>query len=101
MYEWLNLGSLVIGLLAWTLPILNLVKHHKRWVIVSLASMSACIVSICFQLLYNDYLVRIEDWSALMDTSQSVILLSFILAAGTIFLNGITVFIYRKKREYM
>lgn len=101
MYEWLNLGSFVIGLLAWTLPILNLVNHHKRWVIVSLASMSACIVSICFQLLYNDYLVRIEDWSALMDTSQSVILLSFILATGTIFLNGITVFVYRKKREYM
>ncbi|WP_271396513.1 hypothetical protein [Salinicoccus roseus] len=103
MYGWLNIGSLVLGLIAWILPIASLAKHNKNnnktWVVFSIASISACVISLCFQILYNDYLVRIEDWSALMDTSKGVVRLSFLLAIVTIVLNVITAIVYNKKSK--
>ncbi|MFJ5564000.1 hypothetical protein [Lysinibacillus xylanilyticus] len=101
MYGWLNIGSLVLGLIAWILPIASLVMHnknnYKKWVLFSIASISACVISLCFQILYNDYLVKIEDWAALMDTSKGVVRLSFLLAVVTIVLNVITAIVYNKK----
>ncbi len=101
MYGWLNIGSLVLGLIAWILPIANLVRHNKdnnkNWALFSMASISACVISLCFQILYNDYLVRIEDWSALMDTSGGVVRLSLVLAVVTIVLNAITAIVYNKR----
>ncbi|GAF15135.1 hypothetical protein JCM19046_177 [Bacillus sp. JCM 19046] len=102
MYGWLNIASLVLGLVAWIVPIIYLMKQNKeknkRWGLTLIVSMSACLMSICFQLLYNDYLVRIEDWSALMDTSKGSVRLSFLLAVGTIFLNSVVAIIYSRKR---
>ncbi|ALS78456.1 hypothetical protein AUO94_07170 [Planococcus kocurii] len=101
MYGWLNIGSLILGLIAWALPIAMLAKHNKennkRLVLFSIASISACVISLCFQILYQDYLVRIEDWSALADTSKAVVRLSFLLAIVTILLNVITALVYNKK----
>ena len=100
MYGWLNLGSLVLGLVAWILPIVNLVKcnkNHKNWALYLMGSVSACIISLFFQILYNDYLVKIEDWTALMDTSGAVVWFSFILTVVTIVLNIMTVVVYNKK----
>ena len=62
-----------------------------------IASISACVIALYFQILYNNYLVRIEDWSALMDTSKSVVQLSFLLAIVTIVLNIISAIVYIKK----
>ncbi|MDT9025078.1 MULTISPECIES: hypothetical protein [Rossellomorea] len=102
MYGFLNIGSLLLGLIAWILPIASLAKRNKEnnntWVIFSIVSISACVVALIFQILYNDYLVRIEDWSALMDTSKGVVRLSSLLAIGTIGLNVITAIVYNKKR---
>ena len=95
---WLNLGSLVLGLIAWILPVVNLAKHnkadHRNWVAFSVASVSACAISLCMQIFYQNYLVKIEDWSALMDTSSAVALVSTVLVAVTIVLNMITLVIY-------
>jgi hypothetical protein len=95
----LNLGSLVLGLIAWILPIMNLIQHkkqnHKNWAVLAVISFSACAVSLCFQLMYSNHLVKIEDWSALMDTAGAVVFVSTVLVGITILLNGITLVVYR------
>lgn len=102
MYGWLNFGSLVLGLIAWLLPIICLALSNndliKKWTYFSIASISACVISLFFQILYNDHLVQIEDWSALMDTSIAVVRLSFILVLVTIVLNVMIAIVYNKKR---
>lgn len=100
---WLNVGSLVLGLIAWILPVVNLMLHNKagrrNWAVFSVASVSACAISLCMQIFYNDYLVKIEDWPALMDTSSAVALVATILLAGTLILNAITLVVCGKKLE--
>lgn len=99
---WLNLGSLVLGLVAWILPVVNLMQRnkadHRNWVFLSVASVSACAVSLCMQIFYTAHLVKIEDWSALMDTSQAVALVATLLLAGTIILNAIILVVYYGKK---
>jgi hypothetical protein len=102
-YGLLNLGSLLLGLIAWILPVVNLAKYdkanHRNWVVFSVASVSACAISLCMQICYGNYLVRREDWSALMDTSNAVALVSAILLVVTIVLNAITLVIYNGRNR--
>ncbi|MCK1993726.1 hypothetical protein GW626_09370 [Peribacillus muralis] len=97
----LNLGSLVLGLLAWILPVVNLMryKNHEinNWVALSFMSISACAISLCFQILYNYHLVRIEDWNAIMDTMYAVAFAATVLLIVTIILNAITLFLYHDR----
>ncbi|WP_313756665.1 hypothetical protein [Tissierella sp.] len=97
----LNVGSLALGLIAWILPIISLVKSEKRnhdnWAILSVISISACAISLCFQIFYNNHLVKIADWSALMDTTGAVTFVSAVLLTVTIILNAITLVIYRNR----
>ena len=101
--SWLNLGSLVLGLIAWILPVINLAAHTKAgrrsFIIFSVASVSACAISLCMQIFYTDYLVKIEDWSALMDTSHAVTLVSALLLAVTMILNTTAFVVYSGKRS--
>ena len=100
---WLNLGSLVLGLIAWVLPVVNLVQHNeadqRNWVAFSVASVSSCAISLCMQIFYSDHLVKIEDWSALMDTSHAVALAAALLLVVTIILNAITLIVYCGKNQ--
>lgn len=97
----LNVGSLVLGLIAWILPGVNLMWHkkqdHKNWIAFSMISISACAISLCFQILYNFHLVKMEDWSALMDTTGAMVFAASVLLIVTIILNTMTLIIYRKK----
>jgi cytochrome c oxidase subunit 4 len=97
----LNLGSLVLGLIAWILPVVSLVRYdkigHRSWAALSVASISACAISLCMQIFYSDHLVRIEDWSALMDTSSAVAMVSTVLLVVTIALNAVAFFRYYGK----
>ena len=97
---WFNVGSLVLGLIAWILPIVNLAKYnkakHKNWIVLLFASMSACAISVLFQIVYQKHLVQIEDWSAIMDTIWGVFFVSTVLIVGAITLNLITIIKYRK-----
>jgi uncharacterized membrane protein len=98
MFGLLNLGSLLLGLIAWILPILNLTrdkKQNKNWVVLSMVSICACGISLCFQIFYTYYKVTVEDWSALMDTMYAVAYVSAILLTVTILLNVITLKVYR------
>lgn len=99
----LNLGSLILGLIAWTLPVVNLVRHnkanHKNWVIFSVTSVSACAISLCMQIFYTNHLVKIEDWSALMDTSSAVVMVATLLLTVTIILNTMVLVIHYGKNS--
>ncbi|KOS68945.1 hypothetical protein AEA09_10570 [Lysinibacillus contaminans] len=98
MVDWLNIGSLVLGLIAWILPIVNLMQYkkhdHKNWGTLAILSISACAVSLCFQIFYNNHLVKIEDWSALMDTTDAVASVASVLLIVTVLLNAITMIVY-------
>ncbi|AFS78964.1 hypothetical protein Curi_c19600 [Gottschalkia acidurici 9a] len=93
----LNLGSLILGLVAWILPAINIVHDNRNWFTLSTISMSACAISLCFQIFYNNHLVKIEDWSALMDTTGALVFVASVLLIVTIILNAITLIIYRDK----
>ena len=99
----LNLGSLVLGLIAWILPVVNLKRYKKRdnknWIVLSVMSLGACAISLCFQILNIHYLVTIADWSALMDTIGAVAFVAAFLLIVTIILNVITLLIYRDRTE--
>lgn len=94
----LNVGSLLLGLIAWMLPVMNLMRHKKQGnkslIILSIVSVSACAISLCFQIIYHNYLVQIEDWSALMDTTGTLAVVASTLVIVTIILNAITLFVY-------
>ena len=100
----LNLTSLIFGLAAWILPLFNLVRqnesYRERWSILSIASFSACGISLCVQLFEINHRVQIEDWSALMDTSRAIAGAGILLLAGTIILNTVILLIgYGKTRR--
>jgi cytochrome c oxidase subunit 4 len=99
-YGLLNLGSLLLGLIAWIFPVINLVKsntvEHKNRVVFSITSICACAISLYLQILYSNHLVKMEDWSALADTSRAVALVAAILLVFTITLNAITLAVYCK-----
>ncbi|WP_342599856.1 TMEM128 family protein [Psychrobacillus sp. FSL H8-0483] len=97
----LNLGSLVLGLIAWILPVVNIMQYkkhgHRNWVALSVMSISACAISLCFQIFYNHHLVKIKDWSALADTTEAVVFVGTVLLIVTIILNTITLIVYRDR----
>ncbi|TRZ39683.1 hypothetical protein CEQ21_01600 [Niallia circulans] len=98
MYGWLNLASLVLGLIALILPIVNLTREkkqeNKNWVALSIISISACSISLCFQIFYTYHKVTVEDWGALMDTMYAVAFASAALLLVTLILNAITLNVY-------
>lgn len=98
---WLTPASLALGLLAWIIPIIYMLKYKKidskKSSIYIFLSLSACGISIFFQIVYNDYLVEIGDWSALMDTSGGVVIASGVLLAVTLAINTFALLINSKE----
>lgn len=93
-YGWLNVGSLVLGLIAWLIPIVSIMQHkkgkNKFSLILSLLSVGACAIALWFQISYNNYLVQIQDWTALMDTTSTLNWVSAVLLIVTVVLNSIS-----------
>jgi len=102
MIGWLNLGSLLFGLVAWVLPVVNFMRYTKHdsnnWVILSMMSISACAIALFFQIFSFYERVKAEDWSALMDTVSIIVSIPAVLIIGTIILNAITLIVYRGAR---
>jgi cytochrome c oxidase subunit 4 len=97
-----SLGSIVLGLIAWFLPIVSLAKHakseSKNWIIFSMLSIGACATSLLLRIVYQNHLVNIEDWSAIMDTTRAEVILGSGLLAVTLLLNAIHIVKFMKKR---
>ena len=70
-----NVGSIFLALAAWIFPVAGLLRSLKRKdpkeLLWSVASFAACGMSLCMQLYYQEHLVAIEDWSALLDTADT------------------------------
>lgn len=94
----LNLGSLLLGIVAWVIPLIAMKYPLKKCVKFIIFSLSACIASLCLQLFEIHTRVQIEDWAAIMDTIGTLIWVATILAVITIILN-IMSFIVCTKRE--
>ncbi len=99
MVSFLMIGSLILGLVSWILPALNITKYNKNWAIYSITSMSSCAITLVFQILYSNYMVKIEDFSSLMDTSNTSALLSVALLVITVILNIISLIKYHIKEK--
>jgi hypothetical protein len=98
----LNVGSLIFGLIAWILPVVNLAQRTKqgdqKWGLLSVISISACAIALNLQFYYINYLVNIEDWSALMDITGAQSFVASVLVTVTILLNAITLIVYRLRK---
>lgn len=103
MIDLLIWGSLALGLTAWILPVVNLMRYkknnNKNWVAFSVMSVSACAISLYLQLVYSSHLVKINDLPALMDTIGTVAKASAVLLIVTIVLNGVTLVVYRDRKR--
>ena len=103
MISFLMVGSLVLGLMAWILPSINISRYkgnyNNNWAIYSIISISACAIALCFQILYSNQMVRIGDLSGIMDTSGTSTVLSVILLISTLVLNAISANMYLAKNK--
>lgn len=90
-YAWLNLGSLLLGLTGWVLPVVYLSgrvgKGRPQRGLYYALSMGACAASLWMQLRYGRHLVDIQDWSALMDTAGAVCSVALFLLVSTLLEN--------------
>ena len=97
---WLNWGSLLLGLVAWLLPLINLgisnKTETKNWSTLAIVSVSFCAIAVWMQLYFSAYLVDMQRWASLEDFSPANAYLSLLLIVVTIALNVITLVVYRK-----
>ncbi len=86
-----NLISLCLGLTGWVIPVVQMARlaKHKKGLgrFTPVLSMGACCLALWFQICCNGHLVNIEDWSALMDTTDAVRGVSLFLLITTCLLN--------------
>lgn len=103
MEGFLNVGSLLLGLIAWVLPIVSLVNYkndkHTNWSTFSILSMISCILALYFQIANTAYLVKLEDWAAIGDLSGVTKFVSLILIVVTITLNATMMILYHEKAD--
>ena len=90
-----NLTSILLGLLAWALPILYL-RVKKRRELFCCGSFAACALSLLFQLREVMDRTNIGDLSAIMDTINAVNFCAAVLMTVTLILNLIA--LTRRKR---
>lgn len=90
-YTWLNLGSLLLGILAWALPATALLRKPigKSLMRTILFSLGACSLALLMQIGYQNHLVNIGDWTALEDTSGALLWVSTVLVLVSLLLNGL------------
>ena len=102
-FSLLNVASLLLGLISWSLPIIALFylknKNYKRIRNLSILSISLTLISVYFQILYNNHLVSIGDWVAMEDTSGAVVFACTTLIAITFCLNFINILIMKFSRN--
>jgi len=101
MSAFLNLGSIILGIISWIIPIIATKQYKnnvmKRYFKLSIVSFSSCLASLCLQLFEINYRVQVQDWSALMDTIGTLKWVVVILSSITIFLNIVAFLLCNEK----
>lgn len=101
-YGWFNLGSILLGVLALVFPMLALALRHKNNLSTALthASYFAALITLLFQIIYQNHLAEIGDFGAIRDTSDSLAWVSvqFVIAvcAVHVIVIGIKAYLNRK-----
>lgn len=95
--------SIILGFVALLLPLAILPLCNKIsqpiYTALTVASFVSCAFSICAQLFYTSYLVKNKDWSALMDTSCGVAIISVWQVSVTSVINIAVSLIYFSKNK--
>jgi len=95
----IGLGSILLGSIAWIFPIVNLARRkkseNKSWIAFSTTSVSACAITLFIQIVSLNHMVDIEDWSAIIDTTNALVFVSSVYLFITLALNLITFLVYR------
>lgn len=98
-YGLLNVGSLFLGIISWLLPFIAVVflkkKNYKIVRNLVILSLGLTIISLNFQFIYSNYLVRIGDWAALEDTNSGVLFCVAVLTVVTLGLNFINMVVIK------
>lgn len=92
-----SIGSLILGVAAWVLPICGLRGYGKRAGGWSAASFAACALALLLQIFYFHGLSAGGDWSAVEDTSRAVALAAAALMTVTLLLNA-ALWLLRRRR---
>lgn len=93
-----SVASIVIGLAAWGVPIWNItLARKKRAAAAASFSWGLAFLSLVFQFLDIAQEVHTEDWSALMDTIDALVLVVVLFGGVTLVLNLLSGWISRKK----
>ena len=88
----LNIGSLILGLFAWMIPVVILLKKNasQRIAIKGTALSFICaLLSLLMQMIGTKQLVDQNDWSALMDTQGALVFGAIVMLAIVLVLNGV------------
>lgn len=87
MSAFLNITSLILGLIAWVIPLALFCRRHQATPAAVLASGTACAAALLLQLGEIAHRVAIHDCSAIIDTIGAVLLAAAVLVAVTAALN--------------
>lgn len=101
-YGMLNLGSLVLGLAAWAIPVWHLSRRmngRERNGGAYFISLGCCGLSLWFQILYGSHLAEIGDVAAWLDTADAVAKVAGFLLITTLMVNGTALWMDRKLSE--
>lgn len=89
MSGFFNMGSLVLGIVSWIIPMHAVRQYHKGCnpKNFSIYSFTTCAIALVFQLFEIRHRVDIEDFSTIMDTIGAISVVSVILVVITFVLN--------------
>lgn len=90
-----NLGSILLGLIAWLLPLVYLAAGKRRGLFCG-SSFALCALSLYLQLREVLHRAGIGDFSAIEDTIGAVVFAATVLLITTAVLNALT--LLRKER---
>lgn len=98
-----NITSVLLGLVAWILPVINIMLARRKktwnWGTLAAISLGSCATSIWLLNYYTYHKVSIEDLAAVLDTTNAIMQVTAVLLIGTLILNLVTYIIYRKNKR--
>lgn len=93
-YGYLNLASLVLGIVAISIPLTQ--NRFKISILKLMTSFSLSLIALGCQIVYQNHLVTIRDWAAIEDTMGSLLLASATLIVLTILMNLVSLLKIKK-----